>query len=144
MFWESQPLPWASASASMGMGSADAQPGGGEVLGLKGLLALKGNPQMYNQALSLHWCVSEPYSHRQQEGTSVWTGEGPVSPMGQCWAVVTHTSRGAVVNPVISQPGVIPSVDEVTSMQTMSERSFQRLVRMHIPATNTDVEVGTG
>lgn len=67
MFWESQPLPWASASASMGMGSADAQPGGGEVLGLKGLLALKGHPHMYNQALSLHWCISEPYIHRQQK-----------------------------------------------------------------------------
>lgn len=128
-------------------GSADTQPGGGEVLGLKGLLALKRHPYMYIPTctpMSLHWCVSEPYIHRQREGTSVWTGAGPVSPMGHRWAVVTHMSRGAVVNPVISQPGVIPSVDEVTLMQTVSERSFQRLVRMHIPATNTDVVVGTG
>lgn len=64
--------------------------------------------------------------------------------MGHRWAVVTHMSHGAVVNPVISQPGVIPSADEVTSMQLVSERSFQRLVRMHIPAANTDVVVGTG
>lgn len=64
--------------------------------------------------------------------------------MGHRWAVVSHMSHGAVVNPVISQPGVIPSADEVTLMRTVSERSFQHLVQMHIPASNTDVVVGTG
>lgn len=58
-------------------GSEGTQLGNVEVLGLKGLLGLKGHPHVYNQALSLHWCVSEPYIHRQREGTSVWGRQAP-------------------------------------------------------------------